>query len=186
MKGFLFKTGFRAAFPGFPRKQQLDRGGDHRICKFGSKSMGFDKLFIKVLAESPNLKIQAQDSNVRIPNPGIQAQGSKPRTPNPENQTQEWTLCHKVGLVFLESKPWNPNQRIQTLKSKPEDPNQGIRIQKCKPRNPNAGIQTQESKHRNVNQGIQTQESKPRNPNQAIHSKECKANPGIQNKESIS
>ena len=98
MKGLGIEMGFRAAFP---RWLAIDRGGDPRICKFGSKRIGFDMVFIKVLARSPNPGIQAQDSKPRTPNPGIQAQESKPRTPNPGIQTQE-------------SRPRNPNQGIQT------------------------------------------------------------------------
>ena len=86
MKGFLFKRGSPATFP---RHTELDRGGDHRICKFGSKSIGFDKVFIKVLDRSPNLEIRAQDSYLRAPSPGIQAQESKPKTPIPGNLIQK-------------------------------------------------------------------------------------------------
>ena len=109
MKGFLFKTGSRATFP---RSFLIDRGGDPRICKFGSKSIGFDKVFIKVLARSPNLEIRAQDSNLRIPNPGIQAQESKPWTPtqeiNPRNELYGIELIPGFDFLGLESWAWIP------------------------------------------------------------------------------
>ena len=101
MKGFLFKTGFRADFP---QHRQLDRGGDHRICKFGSKSIGFDKVFIKVLARSPNLEIRAQDSNLRPPSPGIQ-----PRNPSPGLQTQEIKPRNEFYGIRLESDASDPS-----------------------------------------------------------------------------
>ena len=138
MKGFLFKTGFRAEFP---RDFLIDRGGDHRICKFGSKSIGFDRVFIKVLARAPNLEIWAQDSNLRAPSPGTQAQESKPRTPNPGNQTQKWTLWHRVGLRCLWSKPKTPISGFQTQESKPRDPSPGLQTQEIKPRNELYGIE---------------------------------------------
>ena len=111
-------------------------GGDHRICKFGSKSIGFDKVFIKVLDRSPNLEIRAQDSNLRAPSPGIQAQESKPRIQNPGNQSQEWTLCNRIGLQCLWSKP-----RIAIS---------GFQTQESKPRTPNPGIQNKESKSKDL------------------------------------
>jgi len=104
------EMGFRAEFP---HRCNIDRGGDHSESKFGSKRIGFDKVFTKVLARSRNPGIQALEPNLRTPSPGIQAQESKPRTPNPGIQTQE-------------SKPRNPNAGIQTQESKPRNPNPGI------------------------------------------------------------
>ena len=105
MERLEIEMGFRA---GFPRAGNIDRGGDHRICKFGSKRIGFDKVFTKVLARSRNPGIQALEPNLRTPNPspGLQTQESKPRNPNPGIQTQE-------------SKRRNLNLGIQTQESEP-------------------------------------------------------------------
>ena len=63
--------GFRA---GFPRARAAEREYLVRICDFGSKRIGLDRVFMKVW-----LGVQTQESEPKNPSPGLAIEESKRR-----------------------------------------------------------------------------------------------------------